>query len=192
MMKIFSICSILAILLVSCGEKDPVFPKPRGYFRINMPEQKYRLFDSTYPYSFMYPVCATIKPDRDFNTEPFWINMVYPQFQGEINFSYKPIKGNLYQLMEDARSLANKHIPKANEIQEKLIMVPENNVYGTIYLIKGTSTASPLQFFLTDSVNHYIRGALYFNHYPNNDSIAPVIDYIYKDVEMMISTLKWK
>lgn len=183
---------LLVLFFIRCGESDPVFPKPKGYFRIDLPKREYRLFDSAYPYSFMYPVCARIEPDIDVNTEPYWINLVYPEFQGEINFSYKPVHGNLYQLMEDARSFANKHIPVANEIQEKLIMVPEKNVYGTLYLIKGSSTASPLQFFLTDSVSHYIRGALYFNHYPNNDSIAPVIDYIYKDVEMMISTLVWK
>jgi len=52
--------------------------------------------------------------------------------------------------------------------------------------------ATPISFWLTDSSNHYLRGALYFNNPPNNDSLQPVIEYIREDILEMINGFEWK
>jgi hypothetical protein len=48
-----------------------------------------------------------------------------------------------------------------------------------------------VQFFLTDSSRHYLRGALYFNEQPRLDSIQPVLDFVKKDIDVMIRSLRW-
>ena len=71
--------------------------------------------------------------------------------------------------MEDTYSLAYKHAQKADGIQNNLIEIPGHNVFGIFYDIKG-NVASEKQFFLTDSVKHYLRGALYFNEIPKKSA----------------------
>jgi len=90
-----------------------------------------------------------------------------------------------------ARALAYKHTLKADAITEKVFIKPEQNVYGTVYEISGNA-ASSLQFFLTDSTNHYLRGALYFNAEPNKDSLAPLIDFVREDIIVLIESFEWK
>jgi gliding motility-associated lipoprotein GldD len=192
--RIFRISALLVvgflILLVSCRENYT--PKPKGYPRIDIPERVYREFDTNFPYSFNYPVYAEIVPHDQSGKEPYWINIVYPQFQGQIHLSYKKINGNLISYLEDSRTFVMKHIPKADEIRDSLIIDRERNVFGMIYFIEGTGAASPCQFFLTDSSTNFVRGALYFDFQPNNDSLAPVIRLIESDIRELVGTLKWK
>ncbi|NOZ45910.1 MAG: gliding motility lipoprotein GldD, partial [Chlorobi bacterium] len=67
----------------------------------------------------------------------------------------------------------------------------DDNVYGILYDIKGNA-ASSINFFVTDSTQHFLRGALYFNSKPNKDSLAPVVDFIRKDIVHLMETFKWK
>jgi gliding motility-associated lipoprotein GldD len=183
---------IAVMLLIIQGCEQDYTPKPRGYFRIDFPEKAYTRFDSTYPYSFEYPDYAKVLPDTRPTSEPYWINIDFPRFQGRIHISYKPVDGNLGKFLEDSRTFVVKHIPKADAINDSLVYRPEDRVYGLIYYIDGAQAASPCQFFVTDSSSHFLRGALYFNVSPNNDSLAPVIDFIQEDIRHMLKTFKWK
>jgi gliding motility-associated lipoprotein GldD len=131
-------------------------------------------------------------PDSSRMTEPYWINILYSPYHAQLHFSYKVIKDNLKQYLEDSRTLVNKHIPKANAIEQKEYINPGNRVYGLVYEIKGSDAASTYQFYLTDSVSKFVRGALYFNLVPNNDSLEPVIAYLKQDIQHMIDTFRWK
>lgn len=186
----FPLILIALLGLVSCGEDYS--PKPRGYLRIDLPQKEYIRLDSIFPYSFEYPVYAQIKPDEYSPDRPYWINLDFPRFKGKVHLSYKPVKGNLVEYLEDSRTMVVKHIQKASAIREQLVVRPENDVFGLKYRIEGLGAASPYQFFLTDSTNHFLRGALYFSVKPNNDSLAPVIDFIEKDIDHLIRTLEWK
>ncbi len=178
------------LLLFGCSENSA--PKPRGYFRINLPAQEYRMLDSIFPYSFEYPVYARITKDRHSPNEANWINVDFPHFKARVHLSYKSVNGDLDTYTEDSHSLVMKHIPKASAIEEIAISDETKNVYGLIYDIKGTGAASPFQFYVTDSSRHFLRGALYFNALPNNDSLSPVISFIKEDILHMIETLNWK
>jgi gliding motility-associated lipoprotein GldD len=166
-------------------------PKPRGFLRIEFPDKEYTRFDSSCPYSFDHPVYSQVLPDTDYNSEPCWINIEFPSFNGKIHISYKKVDGNIYRYMEDSRSLAYKHTIKADAIKETVYTDPEAEVYGILYDIKGDA-ASSLQFYLTDSNKHFLRGSLYFNVLPNKDSLAPVIDYFRKDIIQLIESFEWK
>ena len=181
---------LLFVTLAACT--SDFTPKPRGYFRIDLPNKSYQVFDTSFPYTFEYPVYARIIPDSSRMVEPYWINIVYTPYHAQLHFSYKVISNNLKQYLEDSRTLVNKHIPKANNIDEERIDIKEHNVHGIIYNIEGEGTASTYQFFVTDSLTNFIRGALYFNFRPNNDSLSPVIDFVKDDIKHLIKTFQWK
>ncbi len=183
---------LLCALLGFSACEQTYTPKPRGYMRIALPEKEYKLIDTGCPYSFETATYSNFKPDTRAQSDSCWFNIDYPQFKAQLYFSYKPIKGNLAGYLEDSRELTNKHISKASGIEETLIIKDDTRVYGMLYTVEGSRAASPLQFHLTDSTDHFLRGALYFNVSPNNDSLAPVIDFLKEDVLHFIETLKWQ
>ena len=172
----------------SCGERGT--PRPRGHFRIDLPEKEYRLYDSICPFTFEYPVYGYVAAEPGI-TEPCWFNIEFPEYGGKIHLSYIGIEGNLDLLTEDAHTLAYKHTVKADAINERYWENREKRVFGTLYSITGNA-ASSLQFYLTDSTKHYLRGALYFNVTPDKDSLKPVIDFFSADVIHLVETLEWK
>lgn len=176
--------------LWSCDEYYQ--PKPRGYFRIHLPEKSYSPIQKELPYTFEIPTYSTLEKDNHPYAEKYWTNLVFPSFNAKIHLSYKSIDNNLPILLEDVHKLVNKHIPKANAINEQLFINEEKNVYGIVYSIKGVDAASPFQFYVTDSTHHFLRGALYFNVRPNNDSLAPVIDFLQKDIQKLIESFEWR
>ena len=182
----------LSAFLTSCGN-DGFVPKPRGYLRIDLPEKKYRSFDSTFPFRFEYPVYANVSFDKFTQEEVYWMNLEFTRFKGKIHLSYKDLKNtNLSRLTEDARTMVYKHAPKATGIRESLIEHYDRKIFGMAYSIEGSEAASSFQFYVTDSTHHFLRGALYFDAVPNNDSLQPVIDFIVNDIDHLIATLHWK
>lgn len=191
--KITLIFSLL--LFISCNSDYTL--KPRGYFKIDLPEKKYRPFnDPSFPYSFEYPAYAQISKDSLFFEEkaenPYWINIDFPQFNGRIHISYKQIgRHKLDSLVNDAFTMSYKqHSYKASAIEPEEFTTP-NNLSGVYFHLKG-NTATANQFFVTDSTDHFLRGALYFNAVPKEDSIKPVNDFLQKDMQHLINTLQWK
>lgn len=189
--KIFSYLLFFLMFFVA-GCNDTSTPKPRGFFRIELPAREYQLLDSTFPYTFEYPLYAVITGDPHSPDQPNWINVDFPRFKARVHLSYKAVNKNLGVFTEDAHSLVMKHIPKASAIEEVRIDNDVNDVHGVVYDIKGTGAASPYQFYITDSSRNFLRGALYFNTLPNNDSLAPVIDFIKTDISHMLETMRWK
>ncbi len=183
---------ILYLFAVSCDSNYT--PLPRAYFRIELPDKDYRDFDTTFPYRFTYPVYARVIPDTRPNAEDWWADIYFPDFKGSLHLSYKVIYDDdaLNSYIEDHRSFVNRHIPKATGFQERIYTHDENQVYGILYMIHGREAATPLQFYLTDSTRHFLRGSLYFNVTPNNDSLAPVIDFLKEDIMVLIESLEWK
>lgn len=183
---------LLAILLcVSCN--DNYAPKPRGYFRIELPGKSYQRYNGPCPFSFEYPSYAVISPDNSANSERCWQNITIPQFNATIHLSYHPVQSRktLTELSEDSRTFAFKHTSKATSIDEAKIYDPEKRKFGVYYTIEG-NTASFAQFYLTDSTRHYLRAALYFNEEPRADSIKPVLAFLKKDIDILIKSFHWK
>ncbi len=177
-----------------CGEKYT--PKPRGYFRIDFPEKKYRLIQKDLPYHFEIPDYASITPDRLNSEHQYWINVLVPENKAEIHISYYRLENGvenrkqLSEFIEESRRLAYKHTIKADAINEQVYVNPEKKVFGTVYRIEGNA-ASPMQFFLTDSTANFLRGAFYIREVPNIDSLKPVINFLEPDIIHMIETTTW-
>ncbi|GAB2987488.1 gliding motility lipoprotein GldD [Mucilaginibacter puniceus] len=197
-MRVFAVIVVAILFLAACGGGGDYSPKPRGYFRIELPNKEYRPYQSAYPFTFEYPVYAQVEQDSTparttLQKMQYKLNMQFKQFNGTLHLSYQPItsKKIFDELIEDAHKLAFKHTVKATGIDEARINFPERKVYGLYYTIDGNA-ASAVQFYLTDSVRHYLRGALYFNESPQFDSIQPVLNFVKKDVDVLIKTLRWK
>jgi len=192
-MNIIKICVLFFIssfLLSACGNN--YVPKPAGYPRINFPDRSYQTYNSGCPFTFRYPVYANIAKDSSAGAEPCFLDMKFAQFNATLHITYKEVSSfkNFYEMSEDARTFAYKHTVKAEDIIDSQMVRP-NKVSGMFYDIEG-NTASSLQFYVTDSVHHYIRAALYFNSRPNKDSLAPVIRFIHTDLDTMIRSLRWR
>ncbi len=184
-----AILLFLTLILVGCNSGG--VPKPRGYFRIDMPTREYQKLDSVLPYTFDYPKYSKLEKNLSKTAEPYWLNVYFPNFNARIHISYKEIKDNLYELYDDNIRLAYNHVVKADAIEEHVFIDENHKLYGMLFEIKGDA-ASPLQFFATDSVHHFLRGSLYFQTHPNKDSLAPVIDFLTEDVVHLLETIRWK
>jgi len=186
--------AIISVAIISCN--SDYTPKPRGYFKISFPKKQYQVFDQPgYPYSFEYPVYAKVLKDSSFFGEatenPWWINIDFPQFNGRVYVSYKEIGKNKFdKLVNDAFTMTNKHTMKAYSIDDTPINTP-NNVHGVFFNVGG-NVATANQFFLTDSTKHFLRGALYFDATPNEDSLGIVNHFLIEDVKHMVNTFRWK
>ncbi len=207
-MKLKQLYFPLVILLMLGGCNEKYTPKPRGFFRIDFPEKEYKPIKENYPYSFEIPVYSDLLADKDRNAGQFDSNIDFPENNAKIHITYKEImpgyksqssyqsdlvRANnfeLAKLLEESRKFAYDHTIKADAIDEKIYMNHNERVYGTIYFIEGNA-ASSVQFYLTDSVKHFLRGALYLNEVPNIDSIQPVIDFIRPDIIHLIETTSW-
>lgn len=176
-------------LMVSCGsEEDNYTPKPRGFIRIATPPQEYTILDTDCPYQFEYNKNAQWQPKR----QQCWGDIYYPDIKARLQLTYKSVNDqNRDKLLEEGRQLAYKHTVMADGIEEKLYSDPQRDVNGLLYLIEGDA-ASNLQFFMTDSTDHFLRGVLYFYAEPNADSLQPVNQYMQEEVAHLIETLEWQ
>ena len=174
---------------LSCDRSFP--PKPEGYARIDYPEKAFKLYTEDEHYQFEIPVYAYVEPDSSRGAQPGWFNLAIPALNGKIHLSYKQVNGNLGEYIADSRTLVYKHTVKADGIEETPFIQRDHRRFGMVYDLKG-NVASAVQFFITDSTNHFLRGSLYFNSAPNRDSLNPVIDFLREDIIHMIETTEWK
>lgn len=180
---------LLTTALSQCQYHENNTPKPYGYFRIDLPTHSYTVFDSiTLPYTFEKSTHSYMQPNKHIHD---WTNIVYPTLNAVVYISYKPLNDNLQRLSNESRELAYKHSIRADAIYEKTYENSDQKVYGVLYELTG-NTASTLQFVLTDSIQHFLRAALYFENRPNADSIAPVAEYVKQDIQHLIESFRWK
>lgn len=183
--------------LAACGwwvfaGDETAIPKPRGYFRIALPNAEYRSYKSECPMKMEVSTAAKVEVFRDrLSEDSCWFNIYYPKYNARIHCTYMTVKNRLPQLIDDAYGFAAKHEMKASALRRAMVSDTVRNVHGIIYDIEGDA-ASNAQFFLTDSTDHFLRGALYFFNPPNPDSIAPVLEFVRADINRIAQTLEWR
>jgi gliding motility-associated lipoprotein GldD len=203
----------LVFLLVSCN--STYTSKKQGYFKIDFPKRDYIKFDDLgFPFSFEYPAYAVVEKGSAYfdsaTSNPFSINIDFPSFNGKIFMSYKVVGGksvykvkapggayrdsvgiNVFQnMVDDSYKLTYKNDIKAYSIEDSIMHTP-NHITGIFFRLSG-NVATAKQFLLSDTVHNFLRGALYFDATPNEDSLHPVNDFLQEDMKHIINTLRWK
>lgn len=191
MRKLFILTPIILLVLAACS--SDYVPKPKGYNRIDLPEHAYVSLPDTFPYWFEYSKHARLYKDTSARSERYWLNIFYPDFVANVQLTYKSLHSDeerLEELLDDAYRLTANHQIKASAIEENIIGTPS----GKKALVAELSGEVPsqFQFYITDSVKHFLRGALYFRTATKNDSLAPIIEYLKVDIIHMLNTLEWE
>lgn len=191
----FQLGLLIVILLMfsSCGE-DPL-PKPKAFLRLEYPEPQYLETNTELPFTFFKNSLATDVTNKrlEGTNESYGLNIEYSNLKGTIYLTYKKIKSknDLVMYLRDAQNFTQEHTKKADEITEQIYEDKKRNVYGMFYEIGGNA-ASQSQFYVTDSLNHFLIGSLYFYAKPNYDSILPAAAYLKKDIKQIMETVEWK
>ena len=178
---------------------------------VDLPKKEYKKFtEKEFPYEFEIPTYATISKEYDSTSkDPFWINVNFERFNARIYLSYKSLNGNtIYKvktttgyrdslvknsfegLREEAYKLTYKHTVKASGIVDSPFV--SNNGSSGVYFYVAGDAATSRQFYITDTLKNFIRGALYFDSAPNADSLSMVSDFLDEDMRHLIKTFKWK
>ena len=192
-----AIIFILIVAFASCVESESYIPKPRIYPKVNYPEKSFVEyknndcpFEMSVP-SYMVYLEDSLKNNKEssFNC---WFDLYSKDLNAYIHFSYVGFdkRSKFDELVEDAFEMADKHNVKASYRDEIRISYPNKNVYGLLFDIDGP-VASPVQFFLTDSTSHFLRGSLYFKGEVNRDSILPVYNFVRSDLPPMFDSFSW-
>lgn len=183
-----------SFLLFACTPAQPDYvPKPKGYNRIDLPPVAYQPLLENHPYGFEYSKAAIVRPDTFHGALPHWIFIHYPAFNADVQLTYHPVRGDrkrLSKLIDDAYKLSSKHEIKAYGIEDSNVRLKNGKTAALIEL--SGEVPSQFQFFTTDSTRHFLRGALYFKTATANDSLAPVIDYVKRDLLHLLNTLEWR
>ena len=182
--KVFAVGFLGLVLFSSC--KKEVLPKPSGYLRLDYPMAQYVHFENQCPYAFDMNSKAILKGEKECS-----FTITYPKMKATIYLTYKPVNNNIKKLLRDAQKLTFEHVIKANDILEQPYLNRERKVYGMFYQVDGNA-ATNSQFYLTDSVKHFVTGSVYFYAKPNFDSVMPAASYIKNDMQHLMETLSWK
>jgi gliding motility-associated lipoprotein GldD len=185
---------IVCLICFSCG--NDTLPKPNAYLRLDYPKASYKTFDPGFPFTFEKNELATEIKARILTSDStsLGIDIIYPTLKGTIYLTYKKVQNSeerLKSLLRDAQSFTQEHTQKADAIFEQIYENKEKRVFGMFYEVGGNA-ASQSQFYVTDSVNHFLSGSLYFYAKPNYDSILPAAIYLQKDIQQIMETVRWK
>lgn len=181
---------LAAAALASAACADAPMPRPRGYLRFDFPQHAYEPCPVGHAAVIDKPVYME-RRDRPAPDGEVWFDLAYPHYKTTIHLSYKPVRGDLDKLADDVHYFVYKHAVKATGIDERRVCDTANRVYGVVYSIKG-DVASNVQFVVTDSARHFLRGSLYVGSRPNEDSLAPIIDFTRVDIERLATSVRWR
>lgn len=187
---------VLILLIGSCGGEDQI-PKPKGYLRLDYSTASYKTHQfSKTPLTFELNDLVDNVNEKALmgSTESYGINLDYTSLKATVFLTYKAINGsedNLNDFLKDAQKLTLEHTKKADEIPVYPFENQTQSVFGKLSEVKGNA-ASPIQFYVTDSVNHFLTGSLYFKAKPNYDSILPAAKYLQKDIQRIMETIIWQ
>jgi len=178
--------SLVVILGFFTACKEEALPKPTALLRLDYPVAQYMEFASPCPFEFQYNAGSNVKVKQDCG-----VTIAYPKMKATVYLTYRQVDNNINDLLKDAQKLTFEHVIKADDIVEIPFINTKNKVYGMFYDLGGNA-ASNTQFYLTDSIQHFVTGSVYFYSKPNYDSIMPASSYIKDDMKTLMETMRWK
>ena len=187
MNKIISLYLIFFTIFCSCDDGN--LPKQRAFLRIEFPEPKYiTQKEIKSPIDFYYNLSAA--DINVINTKQFSIN--YPKMNLVVDMSLNKIykAEDLENNFRDFSLTLETHAKKSNGMFIREYEDLNSEVYAKIFELRG-DVATPIQFYLTDSISNFIKGSLNLKFKSKYDSIFPTIQYVKNDILVLVESLKW-
>ncbi len=182
------IIMVIVCCCFACQQVD--VPKPKAFLRLEYPKANYKTIETPLPFSFKKNKLSTVETIKK-NNSPLGLNLNYNTLNATVYLTYGAVDNNLNTFISDAGSITQKHAQMAREVSERSFENEQTKVYGKLYELRGP-VASQIQFHVSDREKHFLSGALYFKTRPNYDSILPAVDYVKKDIVMLMESLRWK
>jgi gliding motility-associated lipoprotein GldD len=160
---------------------------------LTTPKPAYQHWDSVLPFVFDYSKHASL----DFQNKErnlFWVDIYYPSLSAMFKMTCFQVKNNLNNYIREEEELVMFHVDRrmVDDIQYSTVNDPIARVFGRLYELEGKHVATPFKFWLTDSSQYFVKGTLFFDFAPNNDSLAPIIDYLKRDALFMVESWQWR
>lgn len=184
----WTLSAFVLCITLACSE-EKMLPKPKAYLALTYDEASYINIDVDCPFSFEINVYSRLENPR--NHRFCWTNIYYPKQKATVFITYVPVENNLNELLRDAQQLPLQHTIKADHIEASIYTNEANRTFGTFYEVEGDA-ASQAQFYLTDSIQHFLTGSIYFSARPNYDSLVPSAAYLKKDIRHLMESVTWK
>lgn len=174
----------LSVVASDCSRKSNQTPQA---IRLTFPEPRYVLLPDSIPFRFEISDQAHFSGQYIEDTV-YFCNISYPAYQAQLYCTWHRITPERFSVMaEESHRLVYQHATMASAIKEKLYTNDSAGIYGMLYDLEG-NVATPLQVALTDSVRYFFNASLYFDSASNADSLAPVVEYIRRDVVRMMES----
>lgn len=187
------ISALLLFGLISCSDNELLIPKPSTFLRTDLPAHTYDKLKENLPYTFELSNVYFAKPVLFRNEKTNHLEINLGKLNGVLYLNYYPIanRDSLVRYINLSNDKVDEHQIKATGIKDKQLIFNNKRVFGTFFMFKG-NVATNYQFYLTDSVHHFIRGEVLMNCRPNYDSLKPSLNYIQQDLEHLFETFEWK
>lgn len=188
---------LIYALLISAfiGCQSPPIPRQKGYFKITLPNSDFVKTTTSCGASFEIPAYSNIETlNSSKSGESCWFNLRFSNFKARLHCTDLPVNDNLEALMIDAQELVFSHDMKASgigRIRVEGVGKTNKETTGVLYHLEGP-VATPIQFFVTDSTDNFLRGSLYYDQTINSDSTAPITERLLRDIEQLMSTISWE
>jgi len=173
-----------AQIFFGCADEN-ILPKPKAMLRLEYQRPTASPVETDY---FTFEANKAARVEKKNNRS---IIVEYPEMKAAIFMSYRKVNDDIGNLIADAQKLSYEHAAKADGIRPRAYEDTINRIYGAFFEVSGDA-ASQAQFFATDSINHFVTGALYFKSKPNYDSIYPAAKYLQNDMGRIMESLRWK
>ena len=175
------------LIIFSCNK--PNLPKQNGFLRIEFKEPYYSIYDET-DTSFNFYYNSNSSDLDQIGNNQFLFD--YRDLNLSLNLSFYKIKGSqgLEKKSHDFSLILDTHTKKSNGVILRQYDNNNSKIFGKLYEIKG-DVASPIQFYLTDSVSNFISGSVNLKFKSNYDSIFPSIQYVKNDILVLFESINW-
>ena len=185
--KIIISLFFFTLIIFSCDK--PNLPKQNGFLRIEFKEPYYSIYEETdTSFNFYYNSNSTDLEQIGNNQFLF----EYSDLNLSLNLSFYNIKSSqdLGRKARDFSLILDTHTKKSNGVVLREYDNDNRRVFGKLYEIKG-DVASPIQFYLTDSLSSFISGSVNLKFKSNYDSIFPSIQYVKNDILVLFESINW-
>ena len=172
------------------GCREAIVPKPNAFLSLKYPEAFYQKIALDQPFKFDKNKLAVVEGIQ-YKESSQSLNLNYPLLKAKLYLSYHPLNENLARYVSETEFTTKNHAKVAHQVTEQKFENLRTNVFGKMYELTGP-VASQCQFYVTDSTQHFLTGALYFKVKPNYDSILPAVRYLQKDMIRLVESLEWK